>query len=250
MRPRIMGAGLTVLIWCAGVACRGGWRSGLASGRSAQRVISLVPSLTDYVVALGASDRLVGRTDYDRDLRLASLPSVGGTIDPSVERIVSLRPDLVISWRDMGTPGVNERLERLGIPIIRVQVATLAGVVESVREVGRRLGIASKTDSALRALADTFAAIRRSSAGRRPISVFYLVQLDPPMTVGPGTFIDDLLTVAGGRNTFADALVSWPTVSLESIVRRDPDVVIWPRAPDDGVWQSDLRGRPGWHLGP
>jgi iron complex transport system substrate-binding protein len=186
----------------------------------------------------------VGRTEYD-DPALRDIPSVGGTIDPSIERIVALKPDLVISWEDYEAPGIALQLDRLRIPVLGVQVGTIAGVKTAVQQLAVRLGIERAGDSAVAAL-DAILDSLTTGVRRNPPSVFFVVQLDPPMTAGPGTFIEELIVAAGGRNVFHDAQVLWPAISLESLVRRDPDVVIWPRASGAGPWENDIAGRPGW----
>ncbi len=96
------------------------------------------------------------------------------------------------------------------------------------------------------ALDDSLAAVRARRLGRPRPAVFWLLWPQPPMTVGPGTFISDLIEIAGGRNVFADAGVNWPTVGLETVMARDPDVIVWPR-PDAAVDGAALLGRlPGW----
>lgn len=215
---------------------------------AATRVISLVPSVTDVIIALGAADRLVGRTRYDQDLRVAHLPSIGGTVDPSIERILALEPDLVISWRSGEAPGIRGQLQRIHLPVRWVGTETLDDMRQTIAAVGGWLGLEERAQSLLREIDGTLAAVRALAATHAPVTALYLVNLDPPMAAGPGTFIDDLLTLAGGRNIVADAPVSWPTVSLETIVRRDPDLVVWPYRAGGPSWRDAVAARPGWRI--
>jgi ABC-type Fe3+-hydroxamate transport system substrate-binding protein len=228
------------------IACGRSGATVQTSTGPAHRVISLVPSVTDFIVALGAADRLAGRTDYDRDARIAEVPSVGGTLDPSVERILSLRPDLIISWEELESSPVRAQLDRLNLPVRRVRVQTLADVRSVVTELGRWFDLQARADSMLRALDDTLAAVRAAAGRRVSLTVFYLVQLDPPVTAGAGTFVDDLIAVAGARNVFSDVTGAWPVVALESIIERHPDLVLWARPPGGAPWRQALRGYPGW----
>ncbi|HEV2147709.1 MAG TPA: cobalamin-binding protein, partial [Longimicrobiaceae bacterium] len=215
--------------------------------RPARRVVSLIPSATETLLAIGAGDRLVGRTDFDKGPGLDSLPSVGGGMDPSLEAVLALRPELVLSWGRRGDARVRTRLEELGVPVFTVDVNDTADVFRTMRNLGVLTGRERAADSLATALRGELAEVRASVAGRSEPSVFFLVWNDPPMTAGPGTFISQLLGVAGGRNVFADVSADWPNVSLEEIVRRQPDYLVLPQGEKGGAHDvSRLRTAPGW----
>ena len=211
--------------------------------RPAQRVVSLIPSANETMIALGAGGRLVGRTDFDKGPALDSLPSVGGGLDPNLERLASLRPDLVIGW-ETHKPQVRERLRDLGIPVFSVRADDTTDVFRTIRNLGRLTGRAPAADSLAGRLRGELEAVRASVAGLARPSVFFVVWNDPPMTAGPGTFIAQLIGVAGGRIVFPDATQLWPTVSMEEVVRRQPEVVILPVG-ESGSPRMDVGG-PGW----
>jgi iron complex transport system substrate-binding protein len=212
----------------------------------AQRVISLVPSATDLIVALGGRAQLVGRTRYDRDSSLASIPSVGGGLDPDLERVAALRPDLVVTWSPSKSSALRARLLAEGIAVYAVPTQDTAAFYASNSALGALLG----RDSAARALAtavrDTLAAVHAAVAGRPTPSVLYLIWGDPPMTVGPHTFVAELIGVAGGRDLFADATTDWPRVSMEAIVQRAPDVIVPAVGEDAGRGAERIQDTPGW----
>jgi iron complex transport system substrate-binding protein len=213
----------------------------------ATRVVSLLPAATDVILALGAGDRLVARTDYDTHAALAELPSVGGGLTPSLEWLAALRPDLVIAWRDAQSRTVVRRLDELGIPTYAAGPESIADAKRLARDIGRMLGLEPRADSLLSAFDASFDAVRRRIPPDTPKpGVLYLVALDPPRAAGPGTFVDELITAAGGRNTFADAPALWPEVSLEEVVRRQPDVVIVAAGSVDAPALDRLRTAPGW----
>ena len=215
--------------------------------RPARRVISLVPSATEALLALGAGDRLVGRTDFDHGPAVDSLPSVGGGMTPSIEAVAALRPDLVLGWETRGDQSTRRRLEELGIPVFAVEVDDTVGVFRTVASLGRLTGRAGAADSLAAGLRRELAEVRASVAGKPEPTVFFLVWNDPPMTAGAGTFISQVLGVAGGRNVFADVEGEWPNVALEEIVRRQPDFVVLPQGEKGGAHDVDrLRGSPGW----
>lgn len=215
--------------------------------RPAARIVSLVPSATETLLAIGAGDRLVGRTDFDTHPALGRLPSVGGGMDPSVETLAALRPDLVIGWETRGDQRTRRRLEELGIPVFAVEVDDTAAVFRAVASLGALAGRTGGADSLAAGLRRELAEVRASVAGRPRPTVFFLVWNDPPMTAGPSTFISQVLGVAGGRNVFADLAGEWPNVSLEEIVRRQPDYLVLPQGEKGGAHDLDkLRGAPGW----
>jgi iron complex transport system substrate-binding protein len=215
--------------------------------RPARRVISLIPSATEVLVAVGAGDRLVGRTDFDHGPAVDALPSVGGGMNPSIEAVVALRPDLVLGWETKGDQSTRRRLEELGVPVFAVEADDTTDVFRTVDNLGRLTGRARAADSLAAGLRRELAEVAASVVGRPRPTVFFLVWNDPPMTAGPQTFISQVLGVAGGRNVFADVAGEWPNVALEEIVRRQPDFLVLPQGEKGGAHDVDqLRGSPGW----
>jgi ABC-type Fe3+-hydroxamate transport system substrate-binding protein len=213
----------------------------------ARRIISLIPARTDLLLALDAADRIIARTQYDEDARLAAVPSVGNALTPSVEWLTARAPDLVIAWPDQQSRNVVATLRSLGIAVYASRVESLEDVDRSIAHLGTLLGLESKADSLRAAIQRDFARARGMAADRDPPLVAYLVGLDPPTVAGPGTYIDQLLHVAGARNVFGDAGGLWPTISLEALVRRQPDrLLLAVGGPDAAALIEDLRTRPGW----
>lgn len=212
----------------------------------ARRVISLVPARTDLILALGAADRLVARTAFDGDARLADLPSTGDALSPSIEWLAERRPDLVIAWPDAGSRAVVSRLDALSVPVYTSRVETLEELRSTVHDIGRLLGLEDAADSVQRTLDDAFGAVRRAVDGKPRPRVLYAIALDPPVAAGPGTFIQELIEAAGGENAMADAPMRWPQVSLEYLLADGADVLIIAtnRKRPDAL--DDLRTRPGW----
>jgi len=212
----------------------------------ARRIVALVPSVTETVVALGAADRLVGRTDFDKGPAVDRLPSIGGGLDPSVETLVSLRPDLVLGWETSGRPELRDRLTALGIPVFSIKTEDTTDVFRAVRNLGRLTGRARAADSLAASLRGELEAVRASVAGAARPTVFYMAWNDPPLTAGPKTFISQVIEVAGGRNVFADQAALWPTVSIEEIVRRQPEFVVVPTGERGSAKVEGLKRAAGW----
>lgn len=219
----------------------------VALDETPRRVVSLLPSLTEIVLALGREETLVARTRYDRDPRVRDLPSVGGGLRPNLETIGRLRPDLVLAWSDEGDARLADRLRALEIPLYAADAQTLADVRRHATNLGRLLGAEREADRLLDSIHRGLARLRARTEGAERPSVFYVVWPDPPTTAGPGTYLDSLISVAGGANAFADAPARWPQVSLEEVLRRDPDVVVLASRHDGSAVDTlRLRERPGW----
>jgi iron complex transport system substrate-binding protein len=210
------------------------------------RVISVVPSLTELVVALDAGHRLVARTRFDREPAVAHLPSVGGTLDPNLEALVGFRPDLVVGWADEGRGEMGARMGPLGIPVYHARIRTLEELFSHTLRLGRLLDEEGRAQALMEAMEARLGAVEArgeaAAAGRggvRP-TVLYVVWHDPPQTAGPGTFLTELIELAGGRNVLDDAPIPWPVISMEEVLRRAPDALVVAPRHDGEVF------RPAW----
>jgi iron complex transport system substrate-binding protein len=212
----------------------------------AQRIVSLAPNATETLVAIGALPQLVGRSDYDTGLGVDSVASVGGALDPSLERLVALRPDLVIGWHSAGANPVRDRLRELGIPFYAVRTTDTTDIYRTLAALGRVTGRGASADSVAAAVREELAAVRASVAGRPPRTAFYVVGDEPLMTAGPTTFTVQLMEIAGGRTAFPDATGQPQYVSMEELVRRQPEVVLLPVGADGAGRVAELAKRPGW----
>ena len=212
----------------------------------AQRVVSLVPSVTDLIIALGGRAQLVGRTRYDRDTSLASIASVGGGVDPDLERMAALTPDLVITWSPSKSSVLRQQLLAQHIATYATPTRDTAAFFAVNTALGALLGRDSAAQALATAIRDTMAAVHAAVAGHPTPSTLYLIWGDPPMTVGPHTFVGELIGVAGGRDVFDDATTDWPRVSMEAIVKRAPDVVVVAVGEDAQRGDERMQDAPGW----
>jgi iron complex transport system substrate-binding protein len=209
----------------------------------ARRILSLIPARTDALLALRAGDRLIARTTWDTATSLAHLPSLGDALTPSVEWIAARSPDLVVAWPDAGSRTAVARLRALGLPVYASRVETLADVRRALTDLGTLTGLEERAAAELHAMDATLDSVRTSVAGRERPRVLYLVGVDPPVAAGPGTLVHELIDAAGGTNVMADATSPWPSVSLEALFGRDPDVVI---VAVGGTSAPALAEQPGW----
>jgi iron complex transport system substrate-binding protein len=205
---------------------RGGpaWLGPPAPARPA-RVVSLAPSLTDTVVALGQTSRLVGVTRYDTAPEVKSIPRVGGFLDPSPEVVLGLRPDLVLWLADGGALPVVRRIADLGVPVLAIPVVGVPDVLRMVRAVGSALGEPAAGERLAAGLEAAVAAAEARAAGRARRRTLLVIGRDPLVVAGPGSWPDALLRIAGGENVVRGDR-PWPIYSLERAVADDPDLVI------------------------
>jgi iron complex transport system substrate-binding protein len=217
----------------------------VALPQRAQRIVSLMPTVTDLVIALGYADRLIARTDFDTDPRIANLPPIGGGLTPSVEWLAAQKPDLVISWPDNASRSLVGKIEAVGIPVYAARTEIVADALRTIRNLGVLLGATSSADSLALAISGSLDSTRASTSTLRPVRAVYVLSTTPPTIAGPGTFIDELIAIAGGYNVFTDIKRPWPEVSLEAILRRDPDVIVLARENESDP-QQFLERIPGW----
>ena len=192
----------------------------------ARRIVSLVPSATETLRAMGRDDVLVGRTDYDTQPWIAALPSVGGGIEPNLEAIVALEPDLVVRFAGEQDTRTPSRLATLGISVMSVQPDRVDDIYRTAEMLGTAVDDRAAADSLVRAVREGLAA---AEAAARPLPrqrVAYVLGGNPPWVAGPGTFIGEVVAMMGGDNVFADLELLYAAVSPEELRSRSIDVVL------------------------
>ena len=212
----------------------------------ATRVVSLIPASTELLFAIGAGAAVVGRTEWcNYPPEAAAVPNLGAGINPNAEAVVAARPDLVILYNSAQHADVARRLRDLGISAIRINTDALADVGRIAVLLGRLTGHRREADS-LSAVFDTAltSATRDARPARRP-TVLLLVWEQPPMTIGRGSYLSEVVERAGGENLFADITTSSAPVSIEAIGARDPDLIL---TTADGP--ASFATRPEWQAVP
>ena len=193
----------------------------------ARRIVSLAPHVTELLFAAGAGDRVIAGVDYsDHPPAARRLRTVGSYTDVNVEAVLALRPDLVVGWRAGNRPEQLQQLEQLGLPVYRTDPQRLADIPAALRSLGRLAGTADQADTAAHAFEAGVAALAASHPDGRRVRVFYQVWDQPLMTVGGGHWIDQVITLCGGENVFADLRTPTPTVSLEAVLAAAPEVIL------------------------
>lgn len=198
-----------------------------AQALAAERVVSLAPSLSEIVVELGAADVLVGVLDGgERPVELANVPSVGHYGQLDMERLLSLNPDLILLWPGSVGPAQREQLQRLNIPVYVAEPHSLEQLTTQVQTIAEQLGRAEAGRQLAAQLRERLAALRQRYQRAQPLRVFYQVWNQPLYTVGGGQIISDALNVCGARNVFDDLKLPAPQVSIESVLQRDPELIL------------------------
>jgi ABC-type Fe3+-hydroxamate transport system substrate-binding protein len=197
------------------------------------RIVSLIPSTTELLCRLGLADALVGITVYCREPAdlLRDKTRIGGEKDPDLARIRALAPDLVIANVEENLREHVEALRGWGIPVHVTYPRTVAGAIAMIRELGEVTGTAAPATALADELETRVAQAREAARGREAARVFYAIWRGPYMTIGADTYIHDVLTVCGAANVFADAAERYPTVTLDTMAARRPEVILLPDEP-------------------
>jgi iron complex transport system substrate-binding protein len=192
------------------------------------RIVSMNPSFTRILVALGARGAIVGVDEFSAraEPSVAALPRVGGLYSSSLEAVVALEPDLVVLLPTLEQRDFQTRLAGLGLPVLALDPVGFDDVLATIRELGRRVGREDAATARVAAIERKRDAVRRAVAGRPPIRTVLVLQREPLFVVGRGSFLDDMLGIAGARNLGASLGETWPRASLEWLIAEAPEVIL------------------------
>jgi len=213
-----------------------------------QRIVSHVPSITETLFALNLGEKVVGVSDYCNYPPEAQLKaSVGNYFNPSIENIVALDPDLVLT--DGHSENINQ-LDSIGITFIVLDPKDIDGILKDIRLLGKITGTEEEASSLCSHIEERIALVLAKVADAATVKVFYIfdaTDLNNPWTAGPGSFIDSLITMGGGENVAAKANNAWSQFSIEEIVSADPDVILIDASHGSAVIAaSELGEHPAW----
>ncbi|MCU1240223.1 MAG: hypothetical protein JWO71_949 [Candidatus Acidoferrum typicum] len=218
--------------------------------QSIERIVSLAPNLTETIYALGLQDHLVGDTDYcDFPAEAQQKTKVGGAVNPSIEAIAALHPDLVLVTKSLNRPETVQALADIGIPSYATDPHTVDAIIASIARLADMLG-ASDTGSALTAdLEHQVSVLHERIASLSPRRVLFIVWTEPLISIGNDTFIADALRHAGAVSVI-DSSQNWPQINLEEVVRLQPEFLIFVESHSGATPHSAdaLAGLPGWRL--
>jgi len=192
----------------------------------ARRIISLAPHMTELLFAAGAGARVVGAVEYSNYPPAARrIARIGDSAQLDLERIVALKPDLVVVWQNGNAQRQLEKLLHLGIPAFYNEPRRLADIARAIEQLGHLAGTEAVAQPAAQAFLARSAELRRRYAGRDPVTLFYQIWDQPLMTVNGEHLISDVISMCGGRNVFAGMSALTPEISTEAVLAADPEAI-------------------------
>ena len=205
------------------------------------RVISLAPNLTEIVFAVGAGDRLVGRTTYcDYPPEAKAVPEVGDTLHPSLERVIALKPQVVLITTASQLEVFTQQLQNQNIAVFITDPHNLEGVFRSIEQVGEILGKKEQATVLVQSLRQRTNAVEQAVSQKPPVRVFYQLSAEPLYTAGHDSFVTDLMRRAGAISVTADLPGAWPKYSSESALASKPDAIILPTGGSMGTGNATV----------
>jgi iron complex transport system substrate-binding protein len=206
----------------------------------ANRIISLSPNTTEILFHIGAGNKIVGADEYSNYPPAANdIIRVNNHAAANYELIISLKPDLVIAWQSGNGEKIIARLRELGLPVFVVETQSMADIPSLYKRLGRLSGQSKKADQQAEIFADKLQQLHQAFASRAEVRTFYQIWNDPLMTLNGDHILTDIIELCGGVNVFEDSAALVPYVNMESVLAKDPQVII-----SGGVSKNDL-----WDLG-
>ncbi len=203
--------------------------------KAPSRVVSMAPNVTEILFAIGVADRVVAVTqscDFPPEAKLKT--QLKGTT-PSIEQILGLKPDLVLIPQDFLQPDFMQQLDRLKVPAFVLHAASLEDVLLQIQTVAKMLDRSQAGDALVASIRKRMAAVKEQLQTRTRPRILYVLNTDPLQSVGPGSFIHQLIDLAGGVNIAAEASSAYPRLSLEDVIARDPECIVFPVGDEEGI---------------
>ena len=207
------------------------------------RVVTIAPSLTQTVLALGKGGVLVGVSRFDEAPAVAKLKRVGGFNDPSIEAVVALKADLVLVQMAPANQKPVEKMAELGVPVLALPLTTVADTLEATQQIGDVLGASDQARALVAKVNQTRAEVRARAKQRKPVRVLIVYGFQPLVVAGPGSFVHELLTDTGAVNVAQASPSAYPVFSAEAALALKPDVVV--DAADVSTGKEALQSLPG-----
>lgn len=214
--------------------------------KSPTRIVSLAPSITEMLFSLGLEEQIVGVTDFcDFPPAARSKPKVGYS-NPNVETLAALQPDLVLAPKEFLRADVLAKLEQLKIPTFILEAKRLEDIPLHIQTLGRIVERAPEAGVVVRAMRERMAEVRRAVEALPPKRVLYVLNSQPLITVGPGSFIHQMIGLAGGVNVASQAGAPYPRLSMETVLQEDPEVLVFPAGTAESVPSSEQQQWQRW----
>lgn len=214
--------------------------------KAPSRIISLAPSVTEMLFAIGAGTQVVGVTQFCDFPAEAKQKTKVGYTNPNLESLVALDPDLIVAPQEFLKPDLIGKLEQLKIPVFILADRTVEDVFAHIQTLGRMLDRSTEATALGMDLRQHIARIKVRTQSAVPVRVLYVLNSEPLITVGPGSFIDQLIGLAGGVNVAAKSVTAYPRLSMEVVLQENPDILIFPTGEAEGISESEQQAWRKW----
>jgi len=210
------------------------------------RIVSLAPSVTEMLFAIGAGEQLVGVSQFCNYPPEALMKPKVGYANPNLESLVALQPDLVVAPSEIVKPDIILKLDQLKIPVFVLKDSNVEDIFVHIQTLGRMLNRSTTANAVAMELRGQVAQIKQRTERLSPVRVLYVLNSQPLITVGPGSFIDQLIVLAGGVNVGAKSGTSYPRLSMEAVLQDDPEVLVFPVGETEGISDSEQQAWRQW----
>lgn len=208
--------------------------------KPAQRIIAMAPHVTELLYAAGGGDKIVGAVTFsDFPEAAKKLPRIGTNRQIDMERVIAMKPDLIVAWMHGSSERQIETLRQLGIPIFHSEPVKLDGIADSLLRLGQLMGTESVAQPAASDIRKQFAALAKQYSNRPPVRMFYQVWDKPLYTLNGASIVSDAMRLCAGVNIFADLKTTAPVVSVEAVLQADPEAIF-------GTAEKDYGGVTMW----
>ena len=207
--------------------------------KTPKRIVSLAPSITEMLFAIGLNDEIVGVTEFcDFPPPALEKPKVGHS-QPNLETLVALQPDLIVSPKSFLRADLLARLEQLKIPTFLFESKTVEDIVTHIRVLGRIVGRVPESLKLSEKIQKRVVALTSQLEGRSRPTLLFVLSADPLISVGPGSYIHQLIELAGAKNAAEDSEVPYPRFNVEEVLRQNPEFLLFPTGRSEGIPQAE-----------
>lgn len=215
------------------------------------RIISMAPSITEVVFPLGLGERVIGVSDFcDYPPEAKEKPRIGGVVNPNMEAIVALNPDLVLALPNATQESLFRSLRQLGIRVLTLPNDTLEDLFFTIRRVGEVTSTQQASNEMIEQLRTTFSEISDKVSAEPRKKVMFIVGVEPLFVVGKGTFIDELIDIAGGTNIAGDSYSKYPQLGIEEVVSQAPEVILYTSLNFELTPEQEVKAKAMWKAYP
>ncbi|WP_422412944.1 MULTISPECIES: cobalamin-binding protein [unclassified Endozoicomonas] len=249
-------SGHTTLLQAAQVCIKDDLKREVCAPKSVKKIVSLSPGSTELIYAAGAGKQVVAVDDHsDYPPAVAKVPRVGGFPNVSIEAIAAMKPDLVVAWAGGNSPKVTSKLESLGVRVFYIDPLSFPEIASVIRRLGRLFGTSAVADKEAKRFLARYQSIKKKYQFKKPVTVFYEIWNKPLMSISRNQIIGQVIELCGGQNIYADSKIRVPKVSMESLLGKNPEVIVSSSNLKDGKaieerWSkwSDLQAVKQHHL--